>query len=585
MSNEWSKVEITPTTTQKRSSAEVESDYALQNMEITATTRYSSDISPAKQRELDAFKKELEAYEKRNAERLKAADETMGVQGLKKFLAGNGLSPSSAEKAMRSVAEQKIWDSIPITFESKQLKSAAAVIGEFGNKSGLDQALKSLPSLKNANLEDLARGNVGLELGNVVNAFSGLFGNKTDAIKNQVQAATSMIPDLTGVGMFGGGGISGIFNPAGLAIGASDEPSVVGYTALAKTVFTSGASEAGEVVDIYRATINSPQNKIKTVLSDVMDVVGGALGGTLSKTLRDVAGKANILDGLVNADSAKNIMNRFKSDLLSGVPLSKENLVKGLYESVGYDGKSLNFQGGLKGLGDNMLADITKQIDGQTGLLTMYDNVKVIVKGDYDTAEGIFKILENVTGNSAVGGFLDVTNKFKIINGVTKSLIGLGAPELFDKVIEKIDHANRKDFIRENLAEALAVGDVSFVDFSFKEVNGGWILANYPNAITDIVSNFTPNLEADDQISVAQYDQLVGTLNRIDPNWDNIGTRNGVVLYDYNTFSKFNNQARLAIVAGGNRNHIAALIASEGFTETYNNLTELQQRFNYYPII
>ena len=517
-----------------------------------------------------AEQKALLAQATKLADESKARTDSYNFTGLATLdkLKGTIITPASTiEKTKRAVNEQGIWQPLDIATNPK---------------SALDKTLKSMPDMGSAakNLENLANGNI--KVGDISNIFNG----KINDVTKQANAAIAQIGDLTGIGLFSGGGIGGVFNPAGISMSdASVDPSAATYVSLAKTVFTSGSSDAGETVDIYSATINSPQNKIKSVLSDVMDVVGSAIGGSLSKTLLDVAGKANILNNVVTEANAKNILNRFKGDILSGVPLTKDGLIKGLYESIGYDGKSLNFQGGLKGLGESMLSDITKQIDGQTGLITMYNGIKMVVDGDYDTAEGIFKILDNVTGNSVLSGFMDVTNTFKILNTVTKSLIGLGAPELFDKIVEKMDHEDRKKYIGDNIEEAILSGDLDFIEFAFKEVSGGWVLANFPNAVMSIVSNYKPNLAADDQISVNEYNRLISVLNTIDSDWDNVGFRSGVKVYDYQIFSQFNSQAKLAIISSNNREHITALIASEGFAETYDNLSELQLRYESYPLI
>ena len=486
------------------------------------------------------------------------------------------------EKQVRAEKEKAAWESMEITAVTK-VKTPSQTIADYGDKSNLDKTIKSLPSTGNAmtDLENLARGNV--SLGGIGNLFASKGAKETS---NQSASAVQEITGLGGTGLFGGLGTSGGFNPAGSAINTDtySDPAAATYVSLAKTVFSSGSSDAGETVDIYATTLNSPQNKIKSVLSDVMDVVGGSIGKTLSKTLLDVAGKANILDGMFTEKTAGNVLSRFKSDLLSGVPLSKDGLTKSLYESIGYDGKSLNFQGGIKGLGDSMIADITKQIDGSTGLITMFDGVKTIVDGDYDTAEGIFKILENFTGNTKLGAFVDMGNTFKILNTVTKSLMNLGADKWFDKIIEKLDHDDKETYLKENIDVALSSGDLDFILTALKYVGGNWIMSHYPNAIMQIVTGYTPLLTVDDQISNEEYNKLITVLGRLDSDWDRVGIRHGVALYDYNLFSNFNSQARMAIVAGGNREHIRCLLSSEHFGGEYDTVNELALRYPNYPI-
>lgn len=559
MANEWSKVEITATTKQTKSAEQVHAEeWARLNKEADAA---------------------LERAAARNAQR----GDSPGSRFADMIYGGN---PAVDEKTKRKADEAKIWESVEITATTKRTKSAEQVIKEYGNKSNLDKSIKALPSTGNAekDLENLARGNIplaGLKLGNI---FGG--GAKSDTTKGN--SASQEIVALGGVGgMFGGLGTTGGFDPLGGPMRAEDSsvPSAGSYVALANTVFSSGSSETGETVDIYADTLNSPQNKIKSVLSDVMGVVNSSVRGTLAKTLLSAASKTNMISGFVSKASAGDVLDRFKNDLLDGVPLTKDGMTKALFETVGYDGKSLNFQGGIKGLGESMMKDITQQIDGTTGLLTVYKGAKLIVDGNYDTAEGIFKILDNVTGNVAFSGFMDVASKFKILNTVTRSLINLGAPEYFDKIIESLTHEDKEKYLEDGLEAALPAGDLDFILTALKHISGSWIIAHYPNAISSIAAGYTPQLSIDSQITKEEYGKLTQVLNALDPNWDRVGVRHGVVLYDYNLFSRFNTQARMAIVAGGNRTHISCLLSSEGFAGTYDTVGELSLRYPNYPII
>lgn len=559
MANEWSKVEITATTRQTKSAEQV-------NAEEWAKLNKEADAA-------------LERAAARNAQR----GDSPGSRFADLIYGGN---PAVDEKTKRKVDEAKIWESVEITATTKRTKSAEQVIKEYGDKSKLDKSIKALPSTGNAerDLENLARGNIpitGLKLGNI---FGG--GIKDDTGKGN--SASQEIVALGGIGgMFGGLGATGGFDPLGSVVrtDASSTPSAGTYVTLANTVFSSGSSDMGETVDIYADTLNSPQNKIKSVLSDVMDVVNSSVRGTLAKTLFSAASKTNMITGYISKDTAGMVLDRFKSDLLSGVPFTKDGMTKSLFETVGYDGKSLNFKGGLKGLGESMMKDITEQIDGSTGLVAIYKGAKLIVDGDYDTAEGIFKILDNVTNNTVLSGFMDMTNKFKILNTITQSLINLGAPEYFDSIIEKLDRDDKEKYLRDNLDGALSSGDLDFILTALKHISGNWIIAHYPNAISSIAAGYTPQLSIDGQVTKEEYSKLIQVLNSIDENWDRVGVRHGVVLYDYNLFSNFNTQARMAIVAGGNRAHISCLLSSEDFAGTYDTVGELSLRYPNYPII
>jgi hypothetical protein len=63
-----------------------------------------------------------------------------------------------------------------------------------------------------------------------------------------------------------------------------------------------------------------------------------------------------------------------------------------------------------------------------------------------------------------------------------------------------------------------------------------------------------------------------------------VGRRHGQKVLDYNLFANFNTQGKLAILASGVREHIAALIGAEQYSGDFDTVQHLQVRYPDYPI-
>lgn len=438
------------------------------------------------------------------------------------------------------------------------------------NRGGLDNVVKSLPAsdsttpLQN-DLEALARGNLSLK--------DGLFGGLSKT-GNIIDGSKVLPTNLGGSGK--SGSLSGV--------GGSSQKASTDLVKLANPVFTAGASEKGATVDIYGQTLNSPQNAIKSILSDVLGIAGKGLSGLLQDSLAANARAMNILDKITDEKTAGNILDKFKTSILSGVPLTNDSVKKIFYESIGYDGKSLNFKDGINGVGKGILKDIVDNVDGVKGIMTLYNGVEFLTKTDMDTTTAVFKVIDNFTKDAGNGILLDLATKMKIMKTVTQSVMNLGLPEVFQKIYDKMTDKDKDRYVRDNLPGGLESGDLDFLKLALDHNGSGWVLSVYPNAVNLLVSSYTPTVGVDGRVDKSEYAKFVDILNRLDPNWYKASSRNGVAVGNLNVFSNFNKDAKLAFLAGGDRGMIRNMLLSEKFGGVYNTLNELQKRHPYYPI-
>ena len=521
-SSEWAKVEITATTKRTKSAAQVEAEWRAQQYK-------GAQIDTGTRSKLDGSTKST-------APVISSAEDSL------RALAGGGFATNFS----------------PLKLGSNPLSEGAS---------------KSLAKMVPPNLASAANVLKAGKLGEMPGLVTGSLSDLSSKTKN----------------LFSGGlGSGGVFNPAGIALETETDPSGAQYVKLAKTVFTSGATIEGVTVDIYDGIVHSPQNKVKSILNDVLGAANrGVLGSLKNQLLKSAGGALNIsnIASNLNFDTAKGVLNKYKNSILAGVPLNEKDMLKDVYSAIGYDGKSLAFEGGLKGVGENMLNDVKKSFEMETGIISMYKTTKEVLDGDGDTAENLFKIVGNFTDSARFARLVGLGEQLNIITNVSKALVEMGAINFLDDVIEKIDHKDRNKFIEDNLESGISTGNVEFLKWALRHSSGAKILASYPDAIKLIVSSYSPQIDDAGNIPKQAYLDLVSCLNELSPEWDNVGRRNGLKVLDYGLFASFNRQGQLAILASGVREHIAALIGSEQYAGDFDAVQHFQVRYPDYPIV
>lgn len=561
-SSEWAKVEITATTKQTKSAAQVEAEWRAQQYK---------ELNDR----IDANRKKLQ----------EASDKLHAGPGIGQLQRNLGWGVTTAKGAQidtgtRSVLDSTTKSTAPVVTSAEASLRALAGGGFATNFSPLK--LGSNPLSEGAS-KSLAK----LVPPNLASAANILKAGKLSDMPGLVTGGLSDISSKAKNLFSGGLGSGGVFNPAGVALETETDPSGAQYVKLAKTVFTSGATVEGVTVDIYDGIVHSPQNKVKSILSDVLGAANkGVLGSLKNQLLKSATGSMNIsnIASNLNFDTAKGVLDKYKNTLLSGVALNQKDMLKDVYSAIGYDGKSLAFKGGLKGVGESMLNDVKKSFEGETGILSMYKSAKEVLDGDGDTASNLFKIVGNFTENTRFAQLVGLDQQLGIITNVSKALVDMGAIKFLDDVIEKIDHKDRNKFIEDNLDSGIATGNIEFIKWALKHSSGAKILASYPDAIKMIVSSYSPQVDDTGNIPKQAYLDLVSCLTELSPNWDNVGYRNGLKVLDYNLFASFNRQGQLAVLASGVREHIAALIGAEQYAGDFDTVQHFQVRYPNYPI-
>lgn len=94
-----------------------------------------------------------------------------------------------------------------------------------------------------------------------------------------------------------------------------------------------------------------------------------------------------------------------------------------------------------------------------------------LVDGDGLTAKSLMSVVNNISGDSTFGKFVDLESEFAFINGVCQFAIDLGIPELIDDVIKWSDDAERQKKLY--IEQAVNAGRSSDIDNWAKFIEKG----------------------------------------------------------------------------------------------------------------
>lgn len=270
---------------------------------------------------------------------------------------------------------------------------------------------------------------------------------------------------------------------------------------LANTFFQTGPLDDVLAVDPYQVTTGA-------VKTNILDQLSG-IGDDTLKTIRnqtagvkDLARMINVKDGKYSLDT-KSLTDRIMA-LGSGL--------KGPFAKI-----SSTVQGGiidgLAKLGVN--PDTALQIRAVVG-----DTVSVLAKGDLTDARGIVDIIGSITGDSNIAKLLDSEAEMALFGGIINEAIRLGIPDALDILSEKISSDKTKRRVVElTLRQAVTYNDLATVRKIVGRIGPAAAKAQLPDIIMLILTFYSFPAETTPAEYDACYQDLLGVLNLIEPNW------------------------------------------------------------------
>lgn len=298
----------------------------------------------------------------------------------------------------------------------------------------------------------------------------------------------------------------------------SGSSSSVDLSKLAPSIMTAGGDSKAAVVDIYKGTLNSPQNKITSILSGAMKGLGKFTGGLLnSKTLKAIQGAARTYDTLKKVDWDE-VGNGLKNQLLTGIVAQSSPIINQTLGKCGFTVETSGYIKGLAGLPGGV--DLGSALKNNPKFKALYDGVDYLINdADYSSVDGMFKVLTNLTGNNAIAGVLNMQSTFALLGVVTETALLFDTPKLFEKINNYFKRDDeRRQYIVENIAMAAYSANLAFFEYAMKHISRNNILSNHPTIMEDLLANFRFIDEQTPSVDLAN--RLIKVLNWLRPSWD-----------------------------------------------------------------
>lgn len=341
---------------------------------------------------------------------------------------------------------------------------------------------------------------------------------------------------------------------------------------LAQPVYTTGSTTNTAVADVYGKQLNSPQNKIVSVLSgaisDLTDMFGKFVNNPDVKFAAQTALQVADIAANFDKDKVKERLKSYKNNFIAGVVA--QGSIMGLQMADNLANKYGSTLNGILGINQtaNYISDLLKDTPK---LKILYDGVATLVDGDYDSADGIMKTIDKITAKDSVATVFDMETEFAIFHTVTQEALRYDIPAMFDKLMGRFTTPEEKIvYVSENIIPALSKANFGFIEKALTEVSGDYIKRQTPDAIETLISGFQPTTLTPEMVT-----RLNNVLNQIDPNWNKYN-RDGVMVTNLSAYSAASAPALQALLQ--DPEHRVAVMLS-GSYQQQDIIENMQQKY------
>lgn len=294
---------------------------------------------------------------------------------------------------------------------------------------------------------------------------------------------------------------------------------------LANPITKSDGRSKLTTIDPFGKVITTPQNQLSSILSNFFGTPGAVVGGIVeNEPLRKLTSEF-IRTGKVDSATSKAYLKNFSGNLLSGVVEGSAPFMAQVQKQIGLDG-----------VDGKQLVSSLLGIDGAPRLedvLSQNPTISMIVKGkeyfanaDFTSANGIFKVVDNLTKNTQLSSLFDLKTEFAIMNVLTKGLMDFDAPDLFSKVGDwfRNDDPDYKGVDKEtsyyldNLDNAIEKSSMTYLDGLLERVPASKVLDENRNFVNEFLTNFTLRYDQDPTAEIGL--RLNKLMTDIDPKWN-----------------------------------------------------------------
>lgn len=292
---------------------------------------------------------------------------------------------------------------------------------------------------------------------------------------------------------------------------------------IASSIFTGAPTDKIEVKDVYSIDSNVLENELDSY-SDGLDL---SLLESVRKDPKLAVDFSNFLKPLVSGKFNLN-KNQMISRILSLIKSSKIN-----FNSLSSDlqNELLN-SNSLSALNFN---NLSVNIDGTDNLISC-DNVSETID--------MLSITTSYLGISSNIQTTDIGAETALMSNIFSYVSTLKIPGLMDTLISSSDNTESLNQSLKNcVPDVIQQNDLDSLNSIINKIGAEEVLTADPNAVQNILSSYTLDSTTTADEYQKLYNQLTGTLDSLNPNWNTI-ERNGETITDLTSLDGISDDAK-----------------------------------------
>lgn len=427
-------------------------------------------------------------------------------------------------------------------------EGTTSVKDAMGKAGGAVNAMTTAAGEKASALQQV--GNVGRTLGQTAATAArnggalakAMFGDEAD----KIQSALGTLDSLKGLGSkIGGlasklkGQVSGGADDAAAQAAAASAGMQLINARLADSMFVALPTDDVKAVDAYGIKGNETLNGLVSSLTkfgkESLAKAGGFKG--LGEKLKD-----SVLGGLVSGQGLN--VDAFKDRVLGALG-GKWGAFNSLTDTLKDD---------LMGVGVDVAAirDVKATLDGV---------VSDFKTSDLKSAQGVFQLLNRVTGNSKLGQLIDVGAEAQVLQTIIHEAIQWDLPDLIDASVQYSRTSEAAYYaLQSNLIVAAQNGNLHALQTITNKLGRDRVLADCPVIFQMVLNGYTLPSDYDANDWDAEWVRMNTILSAVSPDWGYVYV-NGERRIHLETFSSVSDDARVILSHHNSPFSVALMLA------------------------
>lgn len=354
-------------------------------------------------------------------------------------------------------------------------------------------------------------------------------------------------------------------------------------------MFGMSPDQSAVATDVYGNPPQSPTNNLPNSASS------SVFGSAFNQLLGQGGGGKNVLSNIVK-DMSKNYRQTGSMDLSSALGstckslgITKPNMAdvrglwrKSLVQSLGVCDTPLGhtLDGVVKAAGGTSLQKTL--LGGSREVNLLVGNVKTTAKKiqDINSIQGLSSLIDSVSGSTGFIKVFNLTDTLSMFQGINNLSKEFGIPGVLDKIISQYNDNDKKQIVTGLVKNNPTLYDINFIETLGKTLSTSEIIANNPDTVKGILSDFKPT--TDNPYPTSDLcNRLVNALVAIDPHWDKVAF-NGDWIQNLEIFRSCSSFTKQCFTNGDVYVPEMALVSTWGVSDPVQVSKAL---YPYYPVI